>query len=331
MRNNFAFFAVVSLVAFVATLVYSVINGAVVLTSADLIDLLQGRSSETVSALFLQIRLPRIIAAFAVGASLALAGTIMQSVFSNPLVEPYTLGLSGAASLGMAIAFLCKLPSLWGAWIIPVTAFIGAVPILIFLLSLGRSNRFGMKTVLLSGVMISYVCSSLVTLILTIADLETMGNIVQWGFGSLGGTSLDGALFLFFISVAVMVIVFFKSLYLNVLSLGENDSRSVGVSPEKWRILFLISATILTAGAVSVGGVIGFVGLLVPHVLRIVVTQDNRFLVPFSWFCGGTLLLVADTFGRTAILPRELPVGVIMGIVGGIVFFALLQKKSIRL
>ncbi len=281
-----------------------------------------------ISSLFWQIRFPRIVAAFAVGASLALAGTIMQAVFSNPLVEPYTLGLSGAASLGMALSFLLKLPTRFGSWVIPTAAFVGALPILLFLLSLGRESRFGMKTILLSGVMISYVCSSVVTLILTATDLETMGNIVQWGFGSLSGVTLTGGSVLLIVSLVLMVFFLLFSLILNALSLGEQDSRSIGISPKRWQIVFLVGATILTAGAVSVCGVVGFVGLLVPHILRILVSRDNRFLVPLSWIFGGTVVLFADSIGRTLILPREIPVGVIMGIVGGILFFALIQKKS---
>jgi len=120
----------------------------------------------------------------------------------------------------------------------------------------------------------------------------------------------------------------FLSLILNALSLGENDTRSIGLSPEKWQLFFLVCATVLTAGAVSVCGVIGFVGLMVPHIVRILISRDNRLVVPFSWILGGTMVLGADSFGRIIILPREIPVGVIMGIIGGVFFFVLIQKKS---
>jgi len=316
---------------FFVTLILSLSSGAMLFSFSDISDIISGHGSETISSLFWQIRFPRIVAAFAVGSSLALAGTIMQAVFSNPLVEPYTLGLSGASSLGIAIAFLANLPSRFGSWIVPLMSFAGAFPVLFFLVTLGRENRFTMKTVLLSGVMISYICSSLVTLILTVADLQTLGNIVQWGFGSLSGTHFPDSAILFVVSAVMMILLLAFSLQLNVLSLGDNDSRTIGISPELWRVFFLTSATILTAGAVAVGGVIGFVGLLVPHLLRILISHDNRILVPLSWFLGGTVVLCADTVGRILILPREIPVGVIMGIVGGVLFFILIQQKQERL
>lgn len=327
MKNRVLFLAIF-LIILCGIIVSSLHVGAVSFSLSDLREIFSGNTDSIEFTIFWNLRLPRVIAAIAVGGSLALAGVVMQAVFANPLVEPYTLGLSGSASLGIALSYLLNLPAMLGSWVIPAGAFIGAVPILLFLLRSGVVQRSSSKGILLSGVMLSYICSSLVTLILTVVDLETMGSIVQWGFGSLAGVTLKGGAILLVVSIVSLVILLFTALQLNALSLSESDALSLGVPLHRLRALLLVIATVLTAGAVSVGGVIGFVGLLVPHLVRMFVSNDNRFLIPFSWIVGAGLLLGADTFGRVVILPREIPVGVISGIVGGVLFLFLLQKRE---
>lgn len=307
---------------------YCLLVGDEFISLSEFFEIVSGEGSKSYSSILWKLRLPRVVSAIAVGGSLAIAGVVMQSVFANPLVEPYTLGLSGAASLGIALSYLFKLPAILGAWIIPAGAFFGAIPILLFLLKSGVVMRGSSKGILLSGVMLSYICSSLVTLILTVVDLETMGNIVQWGFGSLESVTLKGGVVLLVVSLVSLVILLFNSLQLNALSLSESDAISLGVPLYRLRTILLVIATILTAGAVSIAGVIGFVGLLVPHVVRMVVSNDNRLLLPVSWLAGAGLLLTADTFGRVIIVPREIPVGVISGIAGGILFLFLLQRRE---
>lgn len=325
MKIKLAFAGVI--LVFAAVIFVSLLTGAITFSVRDLWDVIHGNAAESTAVIFWQLRFPRILAAIAVGGALSLAGVVMQSVFSNPLVEPYTLGLSGSASLGIALSYLFSLPQLLGAWILPAGAFIGALPILLFLIHAGSRVRYDSRTILLSGVMLSYICSSLVTLILTVVDLETMGSIIQWGFGSVASASLAHAVILLAVSFVMIVVLLFLSLQLNALSLGESDALSLGVSVSHLRTILLIIATLLTAGAVSVGGVIGFVGLLVPHMIRLLVTHDNRFLIPLSWLTGASLLLGADTFGRLIILPREIPVGVITGIIGGALFLFLIQNR----
>ncbi len=321
---------IIVLLLFAGVVWISLLSGVVQLSSGELLDIISGNASESDILIFRQLRIPRVLAAIAVGGALSLAGVLMQAVFSNPLVEPYTLGLSGSASLGIALSYLLNLPQKLGAWILPAGAFVGAFPILVFLLYFSVRVKYNSRSILLSGVMLSYICGSLVTLILTIADLETMGNIVQWGFGSVAGATLLGASSLLIGSIILVVILLFFSLHLNALSIGEGDALSLGVQVPLLRTFLLISATVLTAGAVSVGGVIGFVGLLVPHILRIVISDDNRILIPLSWITGASLLLGADTIGRMIILPREIPVGVITGIIGGALFLVLIQKRGVR-
>lgn len=325
MKIKLAFTVLILL--FTVSLSVSLLNGAVSFTFQDLIEVVKGDAPEATSMIFWQLRFPRVLAAIAVGGALSLAGVVMQAVFSNPLVEPYTLGLSGSASLGIALSYLFSLPQIFGAWVLPAGAFIGALPILLFLIHAGSRVKYDSRTILLSGVMLSYICSSLVTLILTVVDLETMGSIIQWGFGSVASASFDHALILLAVSLVMIVLLLFLSLQLNALSLGESDALSLGISVSHLRTVLLVIATLLTAGAVSVGGVIGFVGLLVPHMIRILVTQDNRYLIPLAWLTGAALLLGADTFGRLIILPREIPVGVITGLIGGALFLFLIQNR----
>jgi len=318
---------IVAILIAIVTIVISGSLGDPNLSPLKLFQIIIGIGEESSTSVIFGLRLPRIIAALAVGGSLALAGVVMQSVFSNPLVEPYTLGLSGSASLGIALAFIYQLPSMVGSWIIPLFSIAGTIPILLFLLHFSRRVRYNSRQVLLSGVMISYICSSFVTLILSTTDLETMGSIVQWGFGSLSGVEMSGGIILLLFSGSMMIILLFMSLSLNAISLGEGDALSLGVPVHRLRIILLVIATLLTAGAVALGGVIGFIGLLVPHFLRLLVSNDHRLLIPLSWVLGGVLLLGADTLGRVIILPREIPVGVITGIIGGGLFLFLIQKK----
>ena len=273
-----------------------------------------------------KIRLPRIISAIAIGSSLSIAGVVMQSIFKNPLAEPYTTGVSGAALLGVSFVYLFKLDAYWGQVAIALGAFIGTIPLMMLISSSALMSSIDKKSILLTGVVVSYVTSSMVTLILMVSTSDTMGNIIRWGFGSLQGTTLKPALFLAMFSIGSLILFLFHSLNLNALLLGESEATSLGVHISLIRTLLLLVATVLTAISVSIGGIIGFVGLIVPHFARFIVGNDNRFLLPISWIMGAIILLFADTIGRTIILPQEIPVGVITGIIGGALFFVLLQK-----
>ena len=288
----------------------------------------QDQMSPYYSILF-HIRLPRILLGFAVGSALSVAGVILQGMFRNPLVEPYTLGISGGAVLGVCITVVLRLHKLWGIGALPVAGSLGAilVVLLVYILS-ARKGMIKMHGLLLSGVMISFICSSLVMLIMAIMRAEDVHGIIFWIMGS-----LEQSNWVLIKSVIVMSVVglilaycFFKDL--NAFALGEEGALHLGVDTEMTKKVLFLIASILTGMSVSVAGVIGFVGLVIPHFMRIYVGSDHRILLIASYFAGASFLILCDTLARTLISPLELPVGVITGIVGGIIFIYALLRKS---
>lgn len=291
----------------------------------------EGRGTAEYSILF-DIRLPRIILGFAIGGALSLAGTILQGMFRNPLVEPYTLGISGGASLGVCINIIFKWYALIGVLAYPLSGFVGAILVIILVYTLSmKKGILRIHGMLLTGVMISFISSSLVMLSMAVSRTEDLHSIIFWIMGSLDEpnmfmikTALWGAL-------AGLILSYFFCLDLNAFALGEEEAIHLGVNvPRTKRTLFLI-ASILTGFSVSVAGIIGFVGLVVPHFMRMITGTDHRILLISSFLAGSCFLILCDTLARTVIAPLELPVGVITGITGGIVFIYALAKRQVLL
>lgn len=291
----------------------------------------EGRGTAEYSILF-DIRLPRIILGFAIGGALSLAGTILQGMFRNPLVEPYTLGISGGASLGVCINIIFKWYALIGVLAYPLSGFVGAILVIILVYTLSmKKGILRIHGMLLTGVMISFISSSLVMLSMAVSRTEDLHSIIFWIMGSLDEpnmfmikTALWGAL-------AGLILSYFFCLDLNALALGEEEAIHLGVNvPRTKRTLFLV-ASILTGFSVSVAGIIGFVGLVVPHFMRMITGTDHRILLISSFLAGSCFLILCDTLARTVIAPLELPVGVITGITGGIVFIYALAKRQVLL
>jgi len=291
----------------------------------------EGRGTAEYSILF-DIRLPRIVLGFAIGGALSLAGTILQGMFRNPLVEPYTLGISGGASLGVCINIIFKWYALIGVLAYPLSGFVGAILVIILVYTLSmKKGILRIHGMLLTGVMISFISSSLVMLSMAVSRTEDLHSIIFWIMGSLDEpnmfmikTALWGAL-------AGLILSYFFCLDLNALALGEEEAIHLGVNvPRTKRTLFLI-ASILTGFSVSVAGIIGFVGLVVPHFMRMITGTDHRILLISSFLAGSCFLILCDTLARTVIAPLELPVGVITGITGGIVFIYALAKRQVLL
>lgn len=289
---------------------------------------MQGPGSMEHTIVF-RIRLPRVLLGIAVGGALSLAGVMLQGVFRNPLVEPYTLGISGGAALGVCLNVLLRFSQRFGSWTLPLAGFSGAlVSIALVSLLMMRRKFSRVRDLLLVGVMISFVCSSLVMLIMAVARQDDLHGIVFWLMGSLEESDprligLAGA-----VSLLSLAIAWLFSLNLNAMALGEEEAMHLGVRVEGTkRILFLL-ASLSTGLSVSVAGVIGFVGLVVPHFMRLFVGGDHRLLLPASWICGAAFLVLCDTLARTVISPIELPVGVITGILGGSLFIYALSAHG---
>lgn len=278
------------------------------------------------------IRLPRVWMGLAVGGALSLSGVILQGIYHNPLVEPYTLGISGGAALGVAFTIVLGLHYLWGAFMLPVFGFIGAfVAIsLVYFISL-KHGKLKINSMLLIGVMISFISSSLMMLLMAITTSENLHGIVFWIMGSLEEPNQALIKLTIWISVIGLMASYLLVQPLNALRLGEEKARHLGINTDlSIRLLFVI-ASLLAGVSVAVAGVIGFVGLVIPHTMRILVGSDFRILLLSSFLGGSVFLILCDTLSRVLILPNQLPIGVITGIVGGIAFVIILSRTSLKL
>lgn len=291
----------------------------------------EGRGSNEYSILF-DIRLPRIILGFAIGGALSLAGVILQGMFRNPLVEPYTLGISGGAAVGVSLNIVLGLSRSLGIISLPVCGFLGAILVILLIYSLSiRKGILKIQGLLLTGVMISFISSSLIMLIMSVSHTEDLHGIIFWVMGSLEEPNwllIKLALGMAVFGLAASYLFCFD---LNAFSLGEEEAFLLGINVERAKRLLFIAASLLTGFSVSVAGIIGFVGLVVPHFMRMFVGPDHRILLISSFICGAVFLIFCDSLARIIIAPLELPVGVITGILGGSFFIYALSKKQVSL
>ena len=293
--------------------------------------LMQGQTSAEYSIL-MRIRLPRILLGMAIGGSLSLAGTILQGMFRNPLVEPYTLGISGGASLGVCINILFKCYVVIGIIAYPLFGFIGASLVIFLVYNLNRRNtHVRSNRMLLTGVMISYVCSSLVMLLMALSHSDDLQSIVLWIMGSLDEPNTALIRVACIGSLAGLVISYFFCMDLNALLLGDEEAANLGVNTARTKKILFITASFLTGLSVSVAGIIMFVGLIVPHFVRMLTGPDHRILLAASFLAGAAFLTASDIIARMIIAPLELPVGVITGIIGGVMFIWALTRKQVTL
>lgn len=276
--------------------------------------------------IFWQIRFPRVVGAVLVGAALALSGTAYQGVLRNSLADPYILGVSAGASLGVAIVSLVPIKNTVFGW--SIAAFLGALTVTYIVYSLASSGMVR-KThdLLLAGVAMGSFASSLVSIILVL-NRASMDKVIMWMMGSFSGMSWQNVVMLIMYLSIGFVVLFSKSKVLNALLLGEEAAWNLGVNVYKETTIILTTASLLAASAVSVSGVIGFVGLMVPHILKLVIGPDHRYLIPASLLGGGLLVVTTDCIARVLLAPTELPVGVITSFIGAPFFLYLLRKSK---
>jgi iron complex transport system permease protein len=291
-------------------------------------ELLGGNADPVIKAIVMDVRIPRILTAVAVGGTLAVSGAVFQGILLNPLADPYTLGVSAGAAFGASIALLLNI-ALLGNFNVPLFAFIGALSTLAVVMYLASSaGNFSSNNLILSGVIVAAILSAGISFLKYMAD-EQVSVIIFWLMGSLSAKSwTDVLILLFFSSVGVGVCLFF-SRDLNLMSLGEKTAGSLGVDHSRMLPMLLVTASLMAAVCVSVSGIIGFVGLLVPHMARMATGPDNRRLIPVSFLTGAILLLSADTVTR-AILPVEVPIGVLTALIGGPFFCYIFRKRQTR-
>ena len=286
--------------------------------------------SSQVTLILFQVRLPRMILAAITGASLALTGAIFQSLLRNALADPYILGISGGAALGATIAIIFRLNTTPRGWdLLPVFAFAGALMSIMIVYKFSRSRGvMSVHTMLLAGVSLQAMLGALVLFIYSLFDPYQLMEAFTWMMGRIPSLSYEKLLYIAIIFVTGLVIVLPKARDLNALVFGETDALSLGVETEKLRKLLFVASSLLTGSVVALTGLIGFVGILVPHVMRLLLGPDYRHLLPASVVGGSLFLFIADTLARTLISPHEIPVGVITALTGGPFFLYLLWKNK---
>ncbi|MDO6824335.1 iron ABC transporter permease [Marinobacter sp. 1_MG-2023] len=296
--------------------------GSVTVPLPEIWQVMQGEGSALNRALLLELRLPRTLAAFATGGLLAVAGALMQVLLRNPLADPYVLGLSGGAAVGALLAMLAGM----GTILISGSAFAGAL--LATLLVFGLAHGTGSWTpsrLLLTGVVVAAGWGAVITLMLAITPSYKLPGMLYWLMGDVSYARTPWPALIVLVLSIVLIMPLARNL--NVLARGPMQAAALGVSvrPLEWTIYLL--ASLLTATAVTTAGSIGFVGLIVPHMLRLVLGNDQRIILPASALVGGTLLVLADTLARTVIAPEQLPVGVITALLGVPTFLYLLHRS----
>lgn len=270
---------------------------------------------------------PHALAAIVAGAALAICGTMMQSMMVNPLADPYSTGISSGACFGAICAIVVGISfsSVTGEMGIVTNAFIGAMVPALLIVFLAQRIHMTPATLILLGTAISYFFNSMITYLMVTTDADTLQSAYMWQVGSLDGMSWDSLPIMVVVTVAGSVIVMLLSSKLNVMSLGENSAISLGVDVEKFRLFCLVLMAVMTAAIVSFTGIIGFIGLVAPHMVRLVIGSDNRFVAPISMAAGALLLLAADYI---AFQFSDIPVGVVMSVIGSPVFFLIILWQT---
>lgn len=296
--------------------------GSVALTLSDIWAVALGEGSALHRTLLLELRLPRTLAAFATGGLLAVAGALMQVLLRNPLADPYVLGISGGAAVGALLAMLAGL----GGFLVSGSAFAGALlsTLMVFGLAHGTGSWTSSR-LLLTGVVVAAGWGAVITLMLAISPARELPGMLYWLMGDVSYARTPWPGLILLALICLVVIPLGRSL--NVLARGAMQAAALGISVRPLEWLIYILASLLTATAVTMAGSIGFVGLVVPHMLRLVLGNDQRLILPACAFAGGTLLVLADTLARIVIAPEQLPVGVITALLGVPTFLYLLYRS----
>jgi len=318
-------------VAALGAFLLSLALGSVRLDAGQLWQALAGADTGTAGAIVRELRLPRAAAAFACGGLLALSGALMQVLLRNPLAEPYVLGVSGGAATGALGAMLLMLP----LWAVQAGAAGGALLSMVLVATLARRDLLHPQVqgghheagarLLLTGVILAAGWSALITLIISIAPEAHLRGMLFWLTGDLGGTATYGPALAMLVAVLLLAMPMARSL--NVMQLGETVAQSLGVQVGRVRLATFVLASLSIAAAITTAGSIGFIGLVVPHLVRLAWGNDQRLLLPASALLGGALLMAADLIARTVIAPAQLPVGVITALLGVPTFLYLLLRR----
>lgn len=276
-------------------------------------------------AILFDIRVPRVLLAAGVGASLAAAGAGLQSLLRNPLAEPYLLGVSNGAALGTMLAFVFFESFEWSR---PVLSFFGAAAATFAVYQMARS-RAGMNVerLVLSGVIVTTFLSSIIVMLTSLLDAAKLRSFTFWLLGDLSQSTQSGVYLALGIAVAGTLALWAQARSLNLMMIGERDALDLGVEVRRVRLIVFVAVAALVGSTVAASGSVGYVGLIVPHLIRLATGSDNRTVIPFSALAGGMFVVLADLVSRVAIAPRELPVGAITALIGAPLFIYLLRRS----
>ena len=291
-----------------------------------------GASLESIGTsglILLQVRLPRLVLAFCVGGALAAVGVALQALLRNPLAEPYVLGISSGAAFGATLGMLFGIGgTVMGLAILQMWAFLGGLLAILIVYQISVAYRtLSVHTLLLAGVILNALFSALIMFSVALADPVRAFQMMMWLMGTIIAPDYATLLWLVAFLGAGVAVLFCLARSLNVLTMGEETARALGVEVERVKQLIFVVAALMTGAVVSLAGLIGFVGMVVPHAVRMIAGSDHRLLLPAATLVGGSFLMVADTIARTVLSPTELPVGVVTALIGGPLFIYLLVKR----
>lgn len=294
------------------------------------ISLLWSGSDEALRQIWLTIRLPRVLLALVIGGSLALAGCVMQGLFRNPLADPGLLGISSGAALAVAlwVVLPLSLPALVMLYAPMLAAFLGALAATVAIFLLSQQRNSSLSRLLLVGIAINALCGAAVGVLSWVSNDAQLRQLSLWGMGSLGQAQWSTLLAVASLMAPTVLVIWRLANALNVLQLGDEEAHYLGVDVAVVQRILLLCSALLVAAAVAVSGVIGFVGLVVPHLMRMWLGADHRAAIPGSVLAGASLLLVADTAARTLVAPAEMPVGLLTSLLGAPWFLWLIFRRG---
>lgn len=297
---------------------------------ADAVSWVQVDVTRQVESVVWSIRLPRTLMAGIIGAGLAVSGASMQGLFRNPLADPGLIGVSTGASLGAILAIVSGF-SIFGLWSIPSAAFVGAVITTAVVYIIARhGGRTEVVTLLLAGIALNAIIGAAIGMMMTIANDSQLRSITFWTLGSLGGSRWSQVGIVLVATIVGTIICRRSAQALNLLALGEREAKHLGIEVERMRLVLIVAVAMMVGSGVAFSGSIGFVGLLVPHLIRLLIGPDHRVLLPMATIAGAMLLLFADLVSRTIAQPAEIPIGVTISLVGGPFFLWLLVRMRSR-
>lgn len=275
-----------------------------------------------------RMRLPRVLGGVLAGSALAVCGVAMQSMLKNPLADTYTTGISSGASLGATLAICAGVTVFGGDYSIVVNAFLFSLIPMMMILAVSKMNNASVTTIIMAGIAVMYLFNACNTVLKLWATDEALANVYSWSVGSLTGLSWDDVTVMAAFVIPGMVLIQLVSRQLNKLTMGDECARSLGVDVERFRLTCLLITSLVAASVVCFTGLVGFIGLVCPHIARMFIGSDNRLLIPASAAFGAALLLVADVIGRVIISPNTLQVGVVTAFIGAPMFLYLVVKNK---